>query len=55
MLIAFVAWLGLLVLFRRLQTPVAGPLAALLNWAVASMSAPWVVTAHQHHHVWPLV
>jgi hypothetical protein len=53
--VAFVAWLCLLVLFRRLQEPVAGLLAALLSWALASMSAPWVVGALQNHHVWPLV
>ena len=53
--IAFAVWLGLLLTFRRLPSPVAGLHAALLSWAVASMSAPWVVGALQHHHVWPLV
>ena len=53
--VAFVAWLWLLLAFRRIGPPVAGLLAALLSWALASVSAPWIVDALQHHHVWPLV
>ena len=53
--VAFVAWLWLLLVFRRLQQPVAGVLAAVLSWALASLSAPWIVDALQQHHVWPLV
>ena len=33
----------------------AGLLAALLSWALASVCVPWVVDALQHHHVWPLL
>jgi hypothetical protein len=53
--IAFVAWVWLLLLFRRIAEPVAGVLAALLSWALAGLSAPWIVDALQQRHVWPLV
>ena len=52
--VAFVAWVWLLMVFRRMGPPVAGLLAALLSWALASLSAPWIVDVLQHHHVWPL-
>ena len=45
----------LLLLLRRVQEPMAGLLAALLSWALASVCVPWVVDALQHHHVWPLL
>jgi hypothetical protein len=35
--------------------PIAGVLAALLSWALASVCVPWVVGALQQHHVWPLL
>jgi len=54
-IVAFVAWVSLSLLLRRLAEPAAGVLAALLSWALASMSVPWVVDALQHHHAWPLV
>ena len=54
-IVAFVSWVSLSLLFRRVAEPAAGVLAALLSWALASVSAPWVVDALQHHHVWPLV
>jgi hypothetical protein len=53
--VAFVAWLWLLIAFRRIGPPVAGLLAALLSWALASVSTPWIVGALQQHHVWPFV
>ena len=37
--VAFAVWLCLLVLFRRLPAPLAGLLAALLSWGLASVSA----------------
>jgi hypothetical protein len=53
--VAFVSWVWLLLLFRTIAEPAAGLLAALLSWALASVSAPWLVDALQQHHVWPLV
>jgi hypothetical protein len=53
--VAFGVWLCLLVLFRRLPAPLAGLLAALLSWGLASVSAAWVVGVLQHHRLWPLV
>jgi len=53
--VAFITWVWLSLLLRRVAEPAAGLLAALLSWALASVSAPWVVDALQHHHVWPLV
>lgn len=53
--IAFVSWVWLLMLFRRIEPPIGGLLAALLSWVVASVSTPWLVDALQHHHAWPLV
>jgi hypothetical protein len=53
--VAFVEWVWLSLMFRRIAEPAAGLLAALLSWALASVSAPWVVDTLQHHHVWPLV
>jgi hypothetical protein len=53
--IAFVTWVWLLMLFRRMQPPIGGLLAALLSWALATVSAPWLVGALQQHHAWPLV
>jgi len=53
--VAFVSWVWLSLVFRRLAEPVAGLLAALLSWALASVSSPWVIEALQHHHAWPLV
>jgi len=54
-IVAFVVWVWLLLLLRRVQEPMAGLLAALLSWALASVCVPWVVDALQHHHVWPLL
>ena len=54
-IVAFVAWVWLSLLFRRIAEPAAGVLAALLSWALASVSVTWVVDTLQHHHVWPLV
>jgi hypothetical protein len=53
--VAFVAWLGLLVLFRGARGPLAAVFVAALSWALASLSAAWVVGALQHHRLWPLV
>ena len=53
--VAFVVWVWLLLLLRRAPASVAGLLAALLSWALASVSVPWVVDALQQHHVWPLL
>lgn len=53
--VAFVAWLVLLVTFRRVWPSGAGLLAALLSWALASLSVAWIVDALQQHHAWPLV
>ena len=54
-IVAFVVWVSLLVLLHRIQEPIAGVLAALLSWALASVCVPWVVGALQQHHVWPLL
>ena len=53
--VAFAVWLCLLVTFRRLPGPLAGLLAALLSWGVASVSAAWVVAVLQQDRLWPLV
>ena len=53
--VAFVVWVWLLLLLRRVQDPIVGVLAALLSWALASVSVPWLVDALQHHHAWPLL
>ncbi len=53
--VAFIAWPCFLLLFRRLHGPLAGVLAALLSWAVASASTAWVIGALQRHRLWPLV
>jgi hypothetical protein len=53
--IAFVSWVWLLMLFRRLEPPIGGLLAALLSWVLASVSVPWLINALQQHHAWPLV
>jgi hypothetical protein len=53
--VAFVTWVWLSLLFRRIAEPAAGLLAALLSWALASVSSPWLIEALQHHHAWPLV
>ena len=53
--VAFVVWVSLLLLLRPVHEPMAGVVAALLSWALASASVPWLVGALQHHHVWPLL
>jgi hypothetical protein len=53
--VAFVTWVWLSLLFRRIAEPAAGLLAALLSWALASVSSPWLIEALQQHHAWPLV
>jgi hypothetical protein len=53
--VAFVMWVSLLLLLRRVQEPMAGLLAAVLSWALASVSVPWLVNALQQQHVWPLL
>lgn len=53
--LAFIAWVTLLIALRRAPGPVAGLLAALLSWALASAFVPWLVDALQRYHAWPLV
>jgi hypothetical protein len=53
--IAFIAWVSLLIALRRVPGPVAGLLAALLSWALASAFVPWLIDALQRYHAWPLV
>ena len=53
--LAFIAGITLLVALRRVPGPVAGLVAALLSWALASAFVPWLVDALQRHHAWPLV
>jgi len=53
--VAFVTWVWLSLLFRRIAEPAAGLLAALLSWALASVFSPWLIEALQQHHAWPLV
>jgi hypothetical protein len=43
------------VLFRGARGPLAAVFVAALSWALASLSAAWVVGALQHHRLWPLV
>jgi hypothetical protein len=52
---AFCLWTGLLWMLRRVDRPLAGILAAVLSWAVASAALAWVVTALQHTGLWPPV
>jgi hypothetical protein len=52
--VAFVAWVGLMLVFRRFHGAVAGALAALLSWALAGAFEGWLVRLLQHHRLWPL-
>ncbi len=52
---AFCLWTGLLWMLRRVNRPLAGILAAVVSWAVASAALAWVVTVLRHTGWWPLV
>lgn len=54
-LLAFCLWIGLLTLLRGVNRPLAGVLAAVLSWAVASASAAWVIAVLRRAGLWPLV
>ncbi len=54
-LLAFCLWLGLLSTFRRVNIPLAGFVAALLSWAVATLSAAWTIDVLRRIGYWPLV
>ncbi|MBI4636495.1 MAG: hypothetical protein HY727_09125 [Candidatus Rokubacteria bacterium] len=53
--IAFCLWLGLLSLFRRANVPLAGFVAALLSWAVATLLLAWTIEVLRRTGYWPLV
>lgn len=52
--LAFFLWLGLLSTFRRARIPLAGVMAAIVSWAIATMSLAWTLDVLRRIH-WPLV
>ncbi len=52
--VAFVLWLGLLPTFYRARMPLAGVVAAIASWAIATMSLAWTLHALRWIH-WTLV
>jgi hypothetical protein len=45
----------LLVVFRRVSSPILGLVAAILSWGGASVAAGWIVTMLRRGGFWPLV
>ena len=41
--LAFLFWLGLLPTFSRVRMPLAGVIAAIASWAIATMSLAWTL------------
>lgn len=41
--LAFVLWLALLPTFSRVKMPLAGVIAAIASWAIATMSLAWTL------------
>lgn len=54
-LVAFCLWIVLLTVLRGVNRPLAGLLAAVLSWAVAGVSAAWVIAVLRRAGLWPLV
>jgi len=53
--LAFCLWMGLLSAFRRVNIPLAGFVAALLSWVVATLSVAWTIDVLRRTGHWPLV
>ena len=53
--VAFCLWIVLLVVFRRMSSPILGLVAAILSWGGASVAAGWIVTMLRRGGFWPLV
>ena len=41
--LAFFLWLGLLPALSRMRMPLAGVIAAIASWAIATMSLAWTL------------
>jgi membrane-anchored protein YejM (alkaline phosphatase superfamily) len=53
--LAFCLWLGLLLTFRWMKMPLASFLAAVLSWAVATLSIAWTIDVLRGSGHWPLM
>ena len=53
--LAFCLWLGLLSTVRRMSVPLAGFVAAVLSWAVATLSIVRAADVLRRTGYWPLV